>query len=166
MVKPFQNIKNPIECECGTNFCVYCCQPSHEPVDCEAAKAWDAKNNAESENVTWILANTKPCPKKSCSKPIEKNQGCNHMTCKSCNYDFCWVCLAPWKEHGSATGGYYKCNKFEELTKDPSFLKQQSVVQETKNELAFYTFHFERYMNHDKAEKLARKLKPVLQDKI
>ena len=39
-------------------------------------------------------------------------------------------------------------------------------VQESKNELAFYTFHFERYMNHEKAEKLARKLRPVLEDKI
>ena len=36
--------------------------------------------SAESENMNWILANTKPCPK--CSRPIEKNQGCMHTTCQ------------------------------------------------------------------------------------
>ena len=28
----------------------------------------------------WIINNTKPCP--SCSSPIQKNEGCNHMTCR------------------------------------------------------------------------------------
>ena len=26
---------------------------------------------------------------------IEKNQGCNHMTCQ-CGYQFCYVCGADW----------------------------------------------------------------------
>ena len=45
-------------------------------------RAWLVKNSAESENLNWILANTKPCPK--CHRPIEKNQGCMHMTCSQC----------------------------------------------------------------------------------
>lgn len=28
----------------------------------------------------WIINNTKPCP--SCNSPIQKNEGCNHMTCR------------------------------------------------------------------------------------
>jgi ariadne-1 len=40
------------------------------------------------------------------------------MTCATCKHEFCWICLASWKEHGSASGGYYKCNKFEELQKN------------------------------------------------
>ena len=35
-------------------------------------RTWITKNSAECENLNWILANTKPCPK--CHRPIEKNQ--------------------------------------------------------------------------------------------
>jgi len=62
----------------------------------------------------WIYNNTKNCPK--CKNPIEKNQGCNHMTCRppgGCKFEFCWVCLGDWKTHGDETGGYYKCNIFD-----------------------------------------------------
>jgi hypothetical protein len=47
-------------------------------------RKWITKNSAESENLNWILANTKPCPK--CHRPIEKNQGCMHMTCSQCRW--------------------------------------------------------------------------------
>lgn len=34
---------------------------------------WNIKNSSESENINWILANTKICP--ACKVSIEKNQG-------------------------------------------------------------------------------------------
>lgn len=49
---------------------------------------WLLKNSAESENLNWIMANTKPCPK--CKRPIEKNHGCMHMNCSQCRHEFCW----------------------------------------------------------------------------
>ena len=65
---------------------------------------WQLKNSSEAQNTAWMLINTKPCPK--CGKPIEKNQGCMHMTCmKPCRHEFCWLCLGPWKEHGETSGG-------------------------------------------------------------
>lgn len=58
-------------CECGGSICYGCGEEGHKPCDCETAKKWDEKSNAESENLTWIKANTKSCP--GCSKYIEKN---------------------------------------------------------------------------------------------
>lgn len=52
---------------------------------------WSEKCSNESETANWILANTKKCPK--CHARIEKNQGCNHMNCKLCKYEFCWICM-------------------------------------------------------------------------
>ena len=47
------------------------------------------KFNRESEK--WIKEHTKKCP--NCGIVIEKNKGCNHMTCYKCGYEFCWYCL-------------------------------------------------------------------------
>ncbi|KAG9465651.1 hypothetical protein GDO78_017963 [Eleutherodactylus coqui] len=49
-------------------------------------KAFDKKKNIE-----WIKENAKPCP--SCKVPIQKDEGCNKMTCSRCKQYFCWVCL-------------------------------------------------------------------------
>lgn len=38
----------------------------------------------------------KLCPLKSCSYPIEKTEGCNHMKCSRCGYEFNWETLEKW----------------------------------------------------------------------
>jgi ariadne-1 len=64
-----------------------------------------------------ILANSKPCPK--CKRPIEKNHGCMHMTCTPpCKFEFCWLCLGAWSDHGERTGGFYACNRYESAKKE------------------------------------------------
>lgn len=40
---------------------------------------WDEKINGDSETKNWMAINTKPCPK--CTKPVEKNGGCNLVVC-------------------------------------------------------------------------------------
>lgn len=154
-----------ITCKCGYVFCFSCGDESHLPCTCSLIKKWKIKSSSESENVLWIVANTKSCPK--CEKPIEKNQGCNHMTCSQCRYEFCWICMGDWKIHGEKTGGFYKCNRYEEDVKKNQGLKEMEKKQkEAKTELVKYTFYFERYNNHDRAMKIAIKQLGEVDNKI
>ncbi len=81
---------------CGASnthvFCFGCpIDTDHRPVICPVAKMWLQKCRDDSETANWIKSNTKECSK--CQSTIEKNGGCNHMTCKKCKYEFCWVCM-------------------------------------------------------------------------
>jgi len=57
----------------------------------------------DEETSRWINARTRPCP--SCSAPIEKDGGCNHMRCGKCNASFCWACMRL-----RTTCASYSCN--------------------------------------------------------
>jgi len=140
-----------VKCSCKKEFCPSCREDVHRPCPCDIAFKWIEKNNSESENLHWIIAKTKRCPK--CRAPIEKTQGCNHMTCRNpaCSYEFCWLCLGPWSEHGSSTGGFYKCNIYETKKKSGDLDEADKARGDAENEIERYTFYFERYENHQKA---------------
>ena len=155
--------------ECGTTTCFACGLGSHQPSTCYHTEKWIAKNNAESENMAWLVANTKQCP--ACQKHIEKNQGCNHMTCRrevgGCGHEFCWICMGDWSTHGSATGGYYQCNVYEEKKKNNSkFAAEEAGRENAKNELARYSWHFTRFNNHERAAKFGVRDLPKIQNSM
>jgi len=144
-----------INCHCTFTWCWDCGEEAHRPADCGTVTRWNVKNSAESENISWIMANTKNCPK--CRKPIEKNQGCNHMTCAragGCGHEFCWLCLGDWATHGSTTGGYYHCNVYDKQVKDGQHAEEEQTRMAAKHELDKYRFFFERFMDHDRGMKL------------
>jgi len=67
-----------VTCGGGHAFCFACREsPPHRPASCAEVVRWRATEKDEGGNAKWLVAHTKPCPK--CKKPIEKNQGCNHM---------------------------------------------------------------------------------------
>jgi hypothetical protein len=70
-------------------------------------------------------ADFKTCP--ACKKDIQKNGGCNHMTCR-CGHEFCWLCMANW--HPS----HYSCAGLK--PEDDPFLKRPDEID--KNFLAPY----------------------------
>jgi ariadne-1 len=66
-------------CQCGQRVCWRCRGEAHSPLACEYLDRWAKITEAESMQAKWICENTKPCPR--CNRRIEKNGGCNHMTC-------------------------------------------------------------------------------------
>ncbi len=141
-----------VTCDCGHNFCFKCGEETHEPTSCAQLQQWEEKCQSESETANWIIVNTKKCPK--CDSRIEKNQGCNHMHCKLCHHDFCWMCMQPWSDHDQTTGGYYKCNRFDPNKPDGD---KEGSANKAKRELDRYLHYYQRYHGHDVALKYAHK---------
>lgn len=138
------NTQKPVECRaCGYRFCFLCNDfeiGDHAPASCEEVTMWLKKLTAESENVKWLDAHTKACPK--CHSHIEKNGGCMHMTCKKCAHEFCWLCRGNWRGHSA-------CNKSEEV------INEERRAKAAQTELKHYMFFFHRYESYRNATKIA-----------
>ncbi|EPY52732.1 hypothetical protein SPOG_02052 [Schizosaccharomyces cryophilus OY26] len=138
-----------VTCLCGKQFCFGCGRDNHQPAICPLVKVWLQKCQDDSETANWIHANTKECPK--CSTTIEKNGGCNHMTCKKCKYEYCWVCLGPWSEHGT---NWYSCNRYEEK----SGSNARDAQTRSRASLERYLHYYNRFANHEQSAKLDHQL--------
>lgn len=95
--------------QCKKEYCAKCLTPHSATVTCKQAEADKAlvndKNAQERAVEQWKREHTRECPQ--CNSSIEKNEGCNHMTCRSCKHEFCWKCLRPYAERGH---GPYNCD--------------------------------------------------------
>ncbi|XP_051008836.1 LOW QUALITY PROTEIN: cullin-9 [Acomys russatus] len=98
--------------KCGWASCFSCSFPeAHYPASCGHMSQWvddggyyDGMSvEAQSKHLAKLIS--KRCP--SCQAPIEKNEGCLHMTCARCNHGFCWRCLKSWKPSHK---DYYNCS--------------------------------------------------------
>jgi len=94
---------------CDFSFCPHCNDLPHPGMSCE-----DMRRQRHKErwgNAKDFMANeTKQCP--HCLTWIEKNGGCNHMTCHHCRGEFCWLCFGDWREH-------YDCNRKKAVVRRP-----------------------------------------------
>jgi hypothetical protein len=69
-------------------FCFNCLKDWHNNEECKIDVEKSFKNWKDSTKV-------KRCPR--CKYFIEKNGGCNHITCFNCKYNWCWLCLQECK---------------------------------------------------------------------
>ncbi|KAK7950904.1 E3 ubiquitin-protein ligase [Apiospora aurea] len=143
--KELDKVVPTVACVCGYRFCFGCILSDHQPAPCELVKSWLKKCADDSETANWISANTKECPK--CNSTIEKNGGCNHMTCRKCKHEFCWMCMGLWSEHGTS---WYNCNRFEEK----SGTDARDAQAKSRVSLERYLHYYNRYANHEQSARL------------
>lgn len=73
--------------KCQAYMCFECGRPWHPKKNCEEL--------IDKEYERWALGKeVQLCP--SCDYKIEKDEGCNHMTCAICGYQFCWLCRGKY----------------------------------------------------------------------
>lgn len=51
--------------------------------------------------------NIKKCPK--CKVPVQRIEGCNHMTCAVCEHQFCWMCRGKYTDNHYAPWNLWGC---------------------------------------------------------
>ncbi|KAL7717935.1 RBR-type E3 ubiquitin transferase [Entamoeba marina] len=89
-------------------FCFNCKETWHSGLTCAQYQEWKRMNcEADKRFLSWAQKNTRKCPK--CSATIEKNRGCNHMTCVNCGYQFCWLCMQHYTPSHFKNG---KCKQY------------------------------------------------------
>lgn len=76
---------------CQNDICINCNTVYHQGLTCEMYQG--SKNDPDYSFKVWqkTVTQCKRCPK--CKTAIEKNGGCDHMTCNSCGSHFCWQCV-------------------------------------------------------------------------
>uniref|UniRef100_A0A8C2QRE5 Ankyrin repeat and IBR domain-containing protein 1 n=1 Tax=Capra hircus TaxID=9925 RepID=A0A8C2QRE5_CAPHI len=171
-----------VDCGKGHLFCWECLGEAHEPCDCQTWKNWLQKITEmkpeelvgvseayeDAANCLWLLTNSKPCA--NCKSPIQKNEGCNHMQCAKCKYDFCWICLEEWKKHSSSTGGYYRCTRYEVIQHVEEQSKEMTVEAEKKHkrfqELDRFMHYYTRFKNHEHSYQLEQRLLKTAKEKM
>ena len=133
-----QAISRPIEVECPCCFSSFVLNTQSE--------FSSPAGLADKETEKWIGNNTRPCP--SCSVPISKESGCNHMRCTHCRAQFCWACMrvrttcaAYGCHHGapfgnsSPIGQNHANNNFLLIGGDISVMEQISRLELASNDV-------------------------------
>ncbi|VDC07387.1 unnamed protein product [Peniophora sp. CBMAI 1063] len=72
---------------CLVRICPYCDVEYHEGITCD-----DRTHKIDSAFDEYVRTHeVKQCP--GCKAPIERAEGCNHMTCTRCHTHTCWECM-------------------------------------------------------------------------
>ena len=97
---PKNYIPNVITCiTCRYAFCGKGCGSAHPDMTCkEALDKKKDENQQQNEQLFQLLVqkeNVKICPQ--CKAYSQKIDGCNHVKCLKCKYEYCFQCLAKYK---------------------------------------------------------------------
>ncbi|GIX72467.1 ankyrin repeat and IBR domain-containing protein 1 [Caerostris extrusa] len=176
------SLSHSVDCGNGHYFCWECLGEAHAPCGCEKWREWHSKiaeikpqelkhtysETEQAENSLWMVTNSKPCP--NCKSPIQRNEGCNHMKCIKCKYEFCWVCLESWKKHSPTTGGYFRCNRHEAVRR--AEVKTEALINEAEErnkhmqELKRFLQYYTRFKKHENSYRFEEPFVKIVQNKM
>jgi len=77
--------------KCTKRYCLKCKVEFHKGSTCKEYQQWCVENGQADVLFKEFISGTKckQCP--GCKKWVEKNEGCDHITCR-CGYEFCYKC--------------------------------------------------------------------------
>ncbi|KAH7336292.1 hypothetical protein BKA65DRAFT_552949 [Rhexocercosporidium sp. MPI-PUGE-AT-0058] len=83
---------------CGFKTCTMHMMPYHEGQTCaEYDVVRQEQVSQEAASKKFLSEETKVCPGPGCGiHTIKAGNACDHITCKQCYFDYCWICLVPY----------------------------------------------------------------------
>ena len=94
-----------VKCNFGHEFCFQCGNAPHGKKKCEEMVDKDFEEWRSHKVV-------KRCP--CCRMWTEKNEGCNHMTCIECRFQWCWLCQKPMTINHFQSGSCFGLQFYKE----------------------------------------------------
>ena len=123
-----------VTCKNNHIFCFECLKKPHGKLPCN--------ENIDKSIEEYAMNNfVKKCPK--CKIIIEKNNGCNHITCTKCGYQWCWLCNEEYNDNHFKKG---KCKGFQFI--QPKNEYEIKLIMEGKinySELSISQRQFDEY---------------------
>lgn len=155
---PNPNCENAVEypiskdstvcCSCGLQWCFLCSHEQHDPAPCDLVGKWKTQEKDDNATSLWMKSRTKECP--NCGVRIEKNRACNHMKCIKCNYHFCWLCKKAWSMHDNSTGGFYRCNMYQEDIKNNNISDEEKAILQGNVILSKYMYYYNKHKESER----------------
>lgn len=84
--------------KCKLAFCRVCFKSWHGSFERCRPRDPNELSAEDKASYEFIAENTTSCPE--CASPVEKTEGCNHMTCVQCGGHFCYLC-GGWVDPGN-----------------------------------------------------------------
>ena len=114
-----------VQCENGHKYCYICLKPWHGRTNCDEEVDKDFQIWKKDKVV-------KQCPK--CKIYTEKNEGCNHMKCTECKFQWCWLCEKEYLyghfESGLCNGlQFEKINYLSEENENHRYYREDNNVR-------------------------------------
>lgn len=124
--------KKKLICNFNHEFCFRCKNNWNQNHCCEKDEELFKYSNKNANKL-------KKCP--NCRTWIEKNSGCNHMTCFLCKYEFCWICMKEClPDHFNVIGSECYGKQFPDEDMDPHLRAAMNDLNNTSD--FFFVFKF------------------------